>query len=91
MKTGYYKHFRRAEKLGEQTIRDLFHCILLDIEQERDEGDVNFLVEDIETLRTFPGSKKLAKVYQELSDELATKKRKNCEYNELAQLYMLKA
>lgn len=91
MKTGYYKHFRRAEKLGEQFIRDLFHCILLDIEQERDEGDVNFLVEDIENLRTFPGSKKLAKVYQELSDELSTWLSKNCEYNELAQLYMLKA
>lgn len=91
MKTGYYKHFRRAEKLGEQFIRDLFNCILLDIEQERDEGDVNFLVEDIETLRTFPGSKKLAKVYQELSDELSTWLSKNCEYNELAQLYMFKA
>ena len=91
MKTGYYKHFRRAEKLGEQFIRDLFNCILLDIEQERDEGDVNFLVKDIETLRTFPGSKKLAKVYQELSDELCNWLSKNCEYNELAQLYMLKA
>ena len=91
MKTGYYKHFRRVEKLGEQFIRDLFNCILLDIEQERDEGDVNFLVKDIEELRTFPGSKKLAKVYQELSDELSTWLSKNCEYNELAQLYMLKA
>lgn len=81
MRTGYYKHFRRAEKLGEQFIRDLFHCILLDIEQERDEGDVNFLIEDIEELRTFPGSKKLAKIYQELSDELSTWLSKNCEFN----------
>ena len=91
MRTGYYKHFRRAEQLGEQSIRDLFHCILLDIEQERDEGDVNFLVKDIEELRTFPGSKKLAKVYQELSDELYNWLRKNCEYNELVEVYMLKA
>ena len=91
MRTGYYKHFRRAEKLGEQTVRDLFNVILLDIEQERDEGDVNLLVEDIETLRTFPGSMKLGKIYQELSDELATWLRKNCEYNDLDQVYMLKA
>ena len=91
MVRGYYRDFRLAEKLGEQFIRDLFHCILLDIEQERDEGDVNFLVKDIEELRTFPGSNKLAKVYQQLSDELHSWLRKNCEYNELAELYMLKA
>lgn len=91
MKTGYYKHFRRAEKLGEQFIRDLFHCILLDIEQERDEGDVNFLVKDIEELRTFPGSKKLAKVYQELSDELSTWLSKNCEFNKDNQFVGFKA
>ena len=91
MRTGYYKHFRRAEKLGEQTVRDLFHVILLDIEQERDEGDVNFLVEDIETLRTFPGSKKLAKIYQELSDELSSWLSKNCEFNSDNQFVGFKA
>ena len=39
MLRGYYRDFRLAEKLGEQFIRDLFHCILLDIEQERDEDN----------------------------------------------------
>lgn len=91
MRTGYYKHFRRAEKLGEQFIRDLFHCILLDIEQEKDEGDVNFLIEDIEDLRTFPGSKKLAKIYQQLSNELSTWLSKNCEFNEDNQFIGFKA
>ena len=81
MLRGYYKDFRLAEKLGEQSIRDLFHCILLDIEQEKDIGKIDLLMKDIETLRTFPGSKKLADIYQELSDELDRWLSKNCEFN----------
>lgn len=91
MLRGYYRDFRMAEKLGEQFIRDLFHCILLDIEQEKDCGKADLLISDIETLRTFPGSKKLAKVYQELSGELDRWLNKNCEFNENNQFVGFKA
>ena len=88
---GYYKDFRLAEKLGEQFIRDLFHCILLDIEQEKDIGKTDLLMKDIENLRTFPGSNKLAKVYQQLSDELNRWLNKNCDFNEDNQFIGFKA
>ena len=91
MLRGYYKDFRLAEKMGEQIIRDLFNCILLDIEQEKDVGKIDLLMEDMETLRTFPGSKKLAKIYQELSEELDRWLSKNCEFNKDNQFIEFKA
>ena len=91
MLRGYYREFRLAEKLGEQFIRDLFHCILLDIEQEKDIGKTDLLIKDVETLRTFPGSNKLAKVYRELSWELSRWLNKNCEFNEDNQFIGFKA
>ena len=91
MLRGYYKDFRLAEKMGEQFIKDLFHCILLDIEQEKDIGKVDLLMKDMETLRTFPGSRKLAKIYQELSDELSYWMSKNCEFNKDNQFIEFKA
>ena len=94
MLRGYYRDFRLAEKLGEQFIRDLFHCILLDVEQEKgcgDLGKVDLLIHDVEELRTFPGSKKLAKIYQELSDELSSWLSKNGEFNEDNQFIGFKA
>ena len=91
MLRGYYKDFRLAEKMGEQFIRDLFHCILLDIEQEKDIGKADLLMSDMETLRTFPGSRKLAEIYQELSDELYSWLSKNCEFNKDNQFIGFKA
>ena len=91
MLRGYYKDFRLAEKMGGQFIRDLFHCVLLDIEQEKDIGKVDLLMKDMETLRTFPGSSKLANIYQELSDELSRWLSKNCDFNEDNQFIGFKA
>ena len=91
MLRGYYKDFRLAEKMGEQFIKDLFHCILLDIEQEKDIGKVDLLMKDMETLRTFPGSRKLARIYQELSNELSYWMSKNCEFNKDNQFIEFKA
>ena len=91
MLRGYYKDFRLAEKMGEQFIRDLFHCILSDIDQEKDIGKTDLLMKDMETLRTFPGSIKLAQVYQELSDELYRWLSKNCEFNKDNQFIGFKA
>ena len=91
MLRGYYNDFRLAEKMGEQFIKDLFHCILLDIEQEKDIGKVDLLIKDMETLRTFPGSSKLARIYQELFDELSYWMSKNCEFNKDNQFIGFKA
>lgn len=75
----YYEEFRKAEKLGEQFVRDLFHVFLDEIESEKDVEGVNNLYDDIIYCAVSPSSDKEAqRIYEEIADEWVCWVREKC-------------
>ena len=66
----YYTELRQAEKLGKASVRDLLYVFLEEIKEEKDALELDRLLNDITCLTTIAGSKKLCKMYEELSNEL---------------------
>ena len=66
----YYTELRLAERLGKANVRDLIYVFLKEIEEDKDANELDRLMEDIKCLTFISGSKKLSKMYEELSNEL---------------------
>ena len=66
----YYAELRQAEKLGKASVRNLLYVFLEEIKEDKDALELDWLMEDIKCLTIISGSKKLSKMYEELSNEL---------------------
>lgn len=85
----YFKEFRKAEKLGVESIRDLYYVLLSTAEEERNVSKVNQLVDTIADCATF-SNRKSKQIYEEIEQDLLDWMREKCKFNDYGEVISFK-
>lgn len=87
--TNYYDDFRKAERLGVESIRDLYYVLLSTAEEERNVSKVNQLVDTIADCATF-SNRKSKQIYEEIEQDLLDWMREKCKFNDYGEVVSFK-
>ena len=87
--TNYYDDFRKAERLGVESIRDLYYVLLSTAEEERNVSKVNQLFDTIADYATF-SNRKSKQIYEEIERDLLDWMREKCKFNDYGEVISFK-
>lgn len=85
----YYDDFRKAERLGVGSIRDLYYVLLSAAEEERNVSKVNQLFDTIADCATF-SNRKAKQIYEEIEQDLLDWAREKCGFNDYGEVVSFK-
>lgn len=87
--TNYYDDFRKAERLGVGSIKDLYYVLLSTAEEERNVSKVNQLFDTIADCATF-SNRKAQRIYEEIEKDLLCWIKEKCVINDYGEVVSFK-